>query len=262
MKSCSQVDEARAVLRRLADPARATILQRFFKTGPGEYGEGDRFLGVGVPPVRKLAREYASMSRADVRSLLRSPIHEERLLALLIMVRQYQRGDAKQREGLFKLYRSHLKWINNWDLIDVTAEHIIGAHLYDGDRGLLYKLAQSSVLWRRRVAIMSTFHFIKRNDYEDTLRLAECLIADPHDLIHKAVGWMLREIGNRDRAIEESFLKQHYKCMPRTMLRYAIEKFPKAQRQAYLRGTVSWKSEVRSKSQGSENSSRLRRRLP
>ncbi len=228
--------EARQALQAVADPKRAPDLQRFFKTGPGEYAEGDQFIGVTVPKTRKLVKTFATMPLKDVRSLLTSPIHEERLLGLLILVRAYQKGDDAQREKIYRLYTRHFKWINNWDLVDVTAEHIVGAHLYTRDRAPLFEWAQSDHLWTRRIAIMSTFHFIRREDFTDTLRLAEQLLHDAHDLIHKAVGWMLREVGNRDRPAEEAFLQQHYHSMPRTMLRYAIEKFPEPLRQAYLRG--------------------------
>ncbi len=232
-------NEAQRALRVAADPKRAPVLQRFFKTGPGEYAEGDVFIGATVPQVRKLVKIFASLPHAEVKKLLRSKVHEERLLALLILVRQYERGDEKAKARIFHLYSSHLKWINNWDLIDVTAPHIVGSHLSKCDpRSLLYEWVQSDNLWLRRLAIMSTYHFIKQDDFDDTLRLAEILLNDPHDLIHKAVGWMLREIGNRDRAVEERFLKQHYKYMPRTMLRYAIEKLPESRRQAYLEGRV------------------------
>lgn len=229
---------AQNALRALANPAKARDLQRFFKTGPGDYAEGDQFLGVAVPDTRKLVRKFQSIPLDDLAALLQSSFHEERLLGLLILVRAYQRGDDVLKKQIYKVYISHFKWINNWDLVDVTAEHIPGAYLYDRDRRSLYRWAKSDHLWTRRIAIMSTFHFIKRHDFEDALRLTELLLEDSHDLIHKATGWMLREIGNRDRHIEEEFLRQHYRRMPRTMLRYAIEKFPESLRQAYLKGTI------------------------
>lgn len=235
MNSGATINTARTALRQAAEPGRAPILQRFFKTGPGEYAEGDVFLGVTVPRIRKLVRRFEDMPLPAVKRLLRSRIHEERLLALLIMVRQYQCGDENLRARVFHLYLDNLKWINNWDLVDVTAEHVIGAHLANRDRRLLYELAAAPGLWHRRVAVLATFHFIRRGDFADTLRLAARLLEDERDLIHKAVGWMLREVGNRDRAAEEAFLRKHLKRMPRTMLRYAIEKFPERQRQAYLR---------------------------
>ncbi len=238
MKTSANQQTAAEAVRRLcesADPGQAAVLQRFFKTGPGEYGEGDVFIGVRVPQTRKLVRVFADLPPAETKKLVRSKYHEARLLGLLIWVRQYQRGDAKQRERVYRLYTSHLDGINNWDLIDTTAEHIIGAHLWDRDRAILYEWAESDSLWLRRIALLSTFHFIKRNEYDDALRLAERLLNDEHDLIHKAAGWMLREIGKRDRRIEEAFLKQHARSMPRTMLRYAIEHFPEPKRRAYLK---------------------------
>lgn len=237
-KAMRTASEAQACLRSVADAARVPDLQRFFKTGPGGYAEGDRFLGATVPQVRQLVRWCDELPLAEVKPLVRSAYHEERLLGLLILVRRYQRGSEALREKVYRLYVSHLRWINNWDLIDVTAEHVVGAWLWERDRGFLHECARSRNLWKRRVAILATFHFIKRQQYEDTLRLAKVLLQDEHDLIHKAVGWMLREIGNRDRAVEEAFLREHYRTMPRTMLRYAIEKFPEARRQAYLRGRV------------------------
>ncbi len=230
---------ARTDLHDLADPARVATLQRFFKTGPGEYAEGDVFLGVKVPQVRKLTRTYTDLPLKEVQKLLRSRIHEERLLALLILVRQYTRGNDQTREQIFSFYVGHFAWINNWDLIDVTAPHIAGAHLANAtDRSLLDQWARSNNLWSRRIAMLSTFHLIQRNQFTDALRIAELLVDDTHDLIQKAVGWMVREIGKRDRACAENFLKKHYKTMPRTMLRYAIERLPESRRQAYLRGMM------------------------
>jgi len=232
-------ESARRALRSVADASRAATSQRFFKTGPGEYGEGDIFIGATVPQVRQWSRAFQELPPAEVKNLLRSDVHEERLLALLIWVRQYQRGDANVRQRIFKDYTTHFKWINNWDLIDVTAPHIAGAHLLKQDtRPMLYEWAASKDLWPRRISIMSTFHFIQHNDFADTLRIARILLEDEHDLIHKAVGWMLREVGKRDRATEEAFLKKHYKRMPRTMLRYAIEHFEETHRQAYLKGNA------------------------
>ena len=174
----------------------------------------------------------------SVRAMLRSPYHEERLLAVLILVLKYERGDATEKERVFDTYLSMRRFVNNWDLVDSSAHKIVGPQLKDCDRGLLYDLATSENLWDRRIAIMSTLHLINDDDFSDTLRLAECLINDREDLIHKAVGWMLREVGNRDRKTEEAFLRKHYLAMPRTMLRYAIEKFPGPRRKAYLDGKV------------------------
>jgi 3-methyladenine DNA glycosylase AlkD len=230
--------ELREKLHQLGNDKKAGVLQRFFKTGPGEYAEGDRFIGVTVPPIRKLAKDYRDLSLQEIHSLLCSAIHEERLLALLLMVAQFQRGNKLQRQTLYRLYLASTGQINNWDLVDVSAEHIVGGWLFDRSRKPLYKLARSASLWERRIAIMATFHFIKRGEFSETLRLAERLINDEHDLIHKAVGWMLREVGKREQGVEEAFLQQHYRIMPRTMLRYAIEKFPEQRRQAYLKGMV------------------------
>lgn len=213
-------------------------LQRFFKTGPGEYGEGDRFLGLRVPQIRTLVKQLGVVPLSIIKPLLKSPWHEERMLALLLMVQNYQRGDESGREELYRLYLASMDTINNWDLIDVTARHIVGAWLYPRSRRPLYKLAKSRSLWERRLAILASFHFIAKNDFDDALAIAKILLHDEHDLMHKAVGWMLREIGKRDRKTEEAFLAQHYKTMPRTMLRYAIEHFPERRRKAYLKGTI------------------------
>lgn len=231
--------EVREALRALADQADSETLQRFFKTGPGDYGEGDRFIGVRVPAIRRVARQYRGLSLDGTLSLLRSGIHEERLLALIMLKDKYQKGTADQQAEIYKRYLDHTQHINNWDLVDCSAEHIVGAHLQDRDRRPLYQLARSSMLWERRIAIIATFHFIKSGEFDETLTIAEMLIPDAEDLIHKAVGWMLREVGKRDRMVEETFLVRHYQRMPRTMLRYAIEKFPEDHRQQYLKGSIS-----------------------
>jgi 3-methyladenine DNA glycosylase AlkD len=228
---------AAAVRRRtraLADPQRAIGVARFFKTGPGEYGAGDCFLGIRVPDLRRLARAYQDMPLEEVRRLLKSTWHEERLLALLILVRQYGRADDRGRVSIYRAYMTHSDSVNNWDLVDCSAEHIVGAHFRHRDRARLRRLAASKSVWERRIAILSTFHYIRRGEFGETLDLARRLLGDSHDLIHKAVGWMLREVGNRDRAVEERFLRAHASRMPRTMLRYAIEKFPEPQRRRYL----------------------------
>lgn len=225
------VDRIRKDLRRASDPSKALILQRFFKTGPGQYGEGDVFLGVTVPESRKIAREYSEFSDlASVGNLLRSKVHEARLVGLLILVQKYERGE----KGIPEFYVKKLRHVNNWDLVDLTAPNILGAHLASRNRSLLHTLARSANLWERRVAMVATYYFIKRNDFADTLKIAELLLADKHDLIHKASGWMLREVGKRDLAIEEGFLNQHCARMPRTMLRYAIERMPEKKRMFYL----------------------------
>lgn len=225
-------------LRRQGNPEDARFLQRFFKTGPGEYGAGDVFLGIRVPATRKLVVRYGDSNLAEVDKLLQSRFHEARLLALLILVRRFRRGDSATRRQVNKLYRSRLRWVNNWDLVDASAEHIMGGYLVNRSRRPLYQLARSPNLWRRRVAIMATFHFVRQGEFGETFNLADVLLADEHDLIHKAVGWMLREVGNRDRKAEETFLRHRYRSMPRTMLRYAIERFPERRRKAYLRGAV------------------------
>jgi 3-methyladenine DNA glycosylase AlkD len=227
-----------ALIRRrliaVASPERATVNASFFKTGPGEYGEGDRFIGVNVPTLRKLSREFEDLPLRSVATMLSSPWHEERLLSLLILVRQYQRGERRQRDAIHRVYLKNTRYINNWDLVDLSAEHIVGPHLPAADRALLVRLAKSKGLWERRIAMLATFHYIKAGEFTDALRIATLLLDDPHDLIHKAVGWMLREIGNRDRRVEETFLRQHALRMPRTMLRYAIERFPEPLRRRYL----------------------------
>jgi len=225
-------------LKQLADKGKAEVLQRFFKTGPGEYGEGDVFIGVKVPDLRKVAKDFQDIATEDVIVLLESAIHEERLLALLILVRKYVKGNETAKKRIYRLYLKKTKFINNWDLVDVTAHHIVGDYLMDKNKAPLYRLAKSEDLWERRIAILATFYFIKHGKYEETLKIAKILLTDKEDLIHKAVGWMLREIGKRDMIFEEMFLKQHYKEMPRTMLRYAIEKFPEPKRQKYLKGKI------------------------
>lgn len=230
--------ELQQTLATLADPTDAANLARYFQTGPGGYAEGDRFRGIRVPVLRRLAKQARGLDLPDVTRLLTSAYHEDRLLALLILVEQYRRGDAAQRAAIYRLYLSHTASINNWDLVDSSAGQIVGAHLYPDLLPTLEPLVASESLWERRIAIMATSYAIQQGRFDATLALAARLRDDPHDLIHKAVGWMLREVGNRDRAVEEAFLQAHYRHMPRTMLRYAIEKFPEARRQAYLRGEV------------------------
>jgi 3-methyladenine DNA glycosylase AlkD len=225
-------------LRKLANKNKAKILQGFFKTGPGEYGEGDVFLGITVPVLRRLSKEYNALSPGQIVRLLRSKVHEERLLALLILVRVFSNGDSVLQKKIYATYLKNTKYINNWDLVDLTAPNIVGSYLLDKSRKPLYVLAQSNDLWKRRIAILATFSFIRQNDFNDALRLSRILLADKHDLIHKAVGWMLREIGKRSLPAEERFLKRYYKKMPRTMLRYAIERLPEAKRKRYLTGKV------------------------
>ena len=213
-------------------------LQRFFKTGKGEYGEGDIFLGIKVPIQRRIAKTFSDLSLKEVEELLISKIHEERLISLFILIHQFERGNEIQRETIYNFYLKNLKHVNNWDLVDSSAHKIVGAFLFFRDRKVLYNLAKSKNLWEKRVSIISTAFFIARNDFADTLKISKILLHDEHDLIQKAVGRMLREVGKRDLETEEEFLKIHYKEMPRTMLRYAIEKFPEKKRKDYLHGKI------------------------
>jgi 3-methyladenine DNA glycosylase AlkD len=230
-----KISSIQSRLRKLSDPKQAKLLQGFFKTGPGEYGEGDIFLGIKVPQTRAVAKEfYKSISLKDLSGLIRSKYHEERLLALIILVLQYPKAPLKDKERIYKFYLANTRYINNWDLVDLSALYIVGAFLADKDRSELYRLAKSALLWDRRIAILATFHFIRNNDFADSLALAEIFIPEKEDLMHKASGWMLREIGKRDIRKLEAFLDKHATKMPRTMLRYAIEKFPDDKRQHYL----------------------------
>ena len=225
-------------LLQLANEQIAEHSQRFFKTGKGEYGEGDIFLGIRVPLLRKLVKKYRGISITEVRKLLHSKFHEERLLAVLMLVQLFKSGDESVQKQVYDLYLENTEYINNWDIVDISASNIVGAHLYEKDKAPLYDLVQSKNLWERRISIISTFYFIRQNEFDDTLKLAKILLNDKEDLIHKAVGWMLREVGKREIEFEEEFLQEHYKIMPRTMLRYAIEKFPETSRKMYLRGEV------------------------
>ena len=230
----------RARVRSLANARLAAFAQQFFKTGPGEYGHGDRFLGIRVPTLRSVAREFRGAPPSAAFALLRSPLHEERLLALFLLVERFERGTEAERQKIYDRYLEHVpRYVNNWDLVDSSAHLIVGAQLEQRDRAVLDDLARSQELWSRRVAIVATFWFIRRGSYADTLRIAELLLDDGHDLIHKATGWMLREVGKRDAAASEKFLRRHYRRMPRTMLRYAIEKLPERTRRAYLTGTLA-----------------------
>ena len=231
--------KAREEIRALANKEIAQHSLRFFKTDKGEYGHGDLFLGVRAPKIRLIAKKHIDISIADMKTLIQSKYHEERFLGLIILVNKYAKTkDKKNRNQLYKIYVSSFKYINNWNLVDVTCPHVTGKHLIDKDRTILYKWAKSEDLWTKRIAMISTFSFIRKNDLEDTFKIAEILLQDKHDLIHKAVGWMLREAGKRDLKREETFLKKYYKTMPRTMLRYAIEKFPETKRQKYLKRTI------------------------
>lgn len=223
-------------LSKLKNPRQAAILQRFFKTGKGEYGQGDIFYGIKVPEVRKLVRQYyKDISLEDDIKLLHSKIHEERLCAVLILVAKFEKADEKEKGEIYTIYLKNAKYVNNWDLVDLSAPNIVGNYLLVKDRKILYKLAKSKNLWEKRISILSTYTFIRESQFEDTIKISEIFLKDDHDLIHKAVGWMLREVGKRDQAVEEKFLKKYYKTMPRTMLRYAIEKFPENKRKFYLK---------------------------
>jgi 3-methyladenine DNA glycosylase AlkD len=235
----SRLDELKRELRARVEPKRAESAKWFFKTGPGEYGEGDEFIGVPVPAIRAVASRYRDLDRGDTLALLQSAIHEERALALMILIHQFKKGSPQRRQEIFDIYLSHTKYINNWDLVDLSAKYIVGDHLKERPRGLLYELARSSSLWERRIAVLATFHYINEGSCEDALRVAEILLPDKHDLIQKAVGWMLREVGKRcSQEAEEGFLRQHYGLMGRTALRYAIERFPDEKRRAYLKGEI------------------------
>ncbi len=236
--SLTQLKTLHQELKALANPQKAKLLQRFFKTGKGQYGEGDIFLGIMVPQSRNLAKKYSNLPFEEIKRLLESRFHEERLVALLILVHNYKKSSEENKEKIFNFYIENTKYINNWDIVDLSAHKIIGNHLKDKDKSILYKLAKSSNLWQKRISIISTFYFINNNEFQDSLNIAEILLSDSHDLIQKAVGWMLREIGKKDIQVLEQFLKKHYKKMPRTTLRYAIERFPEETRQRYLKGEI------------------------
>ena len=225
-------------LTKLSNPSDATFLQRYFKTGKGEYGEGDIFIGIRIPVLRSLIKKYYSISLDENIELLQSPIHEERMFALLLLVAKYEKGTEPQKKNIFNCYLQNTSRINNWDLVDLSAPNIVGGYLYGKELKPLFKMANSQNLWDRRISIISTLYFIRKGEFNTTLDISEILLGDKHDLIHKAVGWMLREIGKRNIEAEIEFLNQFYKQMPRTMLRYSIEKFPEQLRQKFLRGEV------------------------
>lgn len=228
-------DKCLKEIKKLKNPVKAKILARFFKTGKGEYGEGDIFLGIVVPLQRKIAQKYENLEFVEIKKLLSSKIHEHRLIALLILVEKNKKANELEKEKIVDLYLKNTKNINNWDLVDLSAPKILGEYFWKKDRKNLYKLARSKNLWEKRIAILTTYYFIKNKEFEDTLKISEMLLGDKHDLIHKAVGWMLREIGKIDQSVEEKFLLKYYKSMPRTMLRYAIERFSKNKRKFYLK---------------------------
>lgn len=218
-------------LKSLGDKKQAEILQRFFKTGKGQYGEGDIFLGIKVPVQRQICKKY-DLTLEEIQELLNSRIHEHRLCGILALVDKYKK--AKKKKEIFRFYLKNSKRINNWDLVDLSAPNIVGDYLLEKDKKVIYKLVKSKNLWEKRIAIISTFTFIRNGKFKDTLKISDILLKDRHDLIHKAVGWMLREVGKRDIKVLESFLRKHYKDMPRTMLRYSIEKFPEKKRKSIL----------------------------
>lgn len=251
------LQQLRNDLQKINNKDKAMFLQRFFKTGKGQYAEGDVFIGLTVPQSRTIAKKFSDLPLDQIKELLRSPIHEERLIALLILIKQFQKGSEEQKKEIYDLYLSHTKDINNWDLVDLSAGYIVGNYLFEKNHPelvsgsnkkmlnqvqhdeVLIKLAKSSNLWEKRIAIIATFAFIMKGEYAITFTIAKILLHDNHDLIHKAVGWMLREVGKRcSQEAEEEFLRKHYKIMPRTMLRYAIERFSETKRLQYLKGTI------------------------
>ena len=230
-----RLKEIKQDLQKLKNPKKAKVLAGFFKTKKGEYGEGDRFLGVIVPNQRKVAQEYYKvLDLNDIKNLLSSKIHEYRFTALIVLLLKFKKANAKEQKEIVDFYLDNAKSINNWDLVDVSAPNILGKYFLNKDKKILYKLAKSKNLWEKRISIISTFEFIRNKNFNDTLKISEILLTDSRDLIHKAVGWMLREVGNRDLKIEEEFLQKHYKKMPRVCLRYAIEKFDQEKKIYYL----------------------------
>jgi len=234
----SGLNDLRREIKTLASAKVSKTMQWFFKTGEGEYGEGDIFIGLKVPIQRKLAKEFKNLSLNDLKILLNSSIHEERLICLFILVDKYEKGDENEKKRIFSFYLKNRKGVNNWDLVDLSAPKIVGKYLLEKDKSLLFKFASSENIWDKRIAILSTYEFIRNEKYDTTLKIARMLLKDNHDLMHKAVGWMLREIGKRDLVSEEKFLINYYNKMPRTMLRYAIEKFPEKKRRKYLEGKI------------------------
>ena len=232
------LSQIRKKIKSVSNKNYAETMKWFFKTGKGQYGKGDIFVGIKVPVQRKIAKEFHSIDFDAIKELLSSKIHEERLIALLILVDKYEKGSDKEKEKIFKFYLRNLKGINNWDLVDLSAPNIVGSYLLNKNKKLLYEFARSQNLWERRIAVISTYTFIRFQNYDDTLKISAILLNDQHDLIHKAVGWMLREVGNRNPEVEENFLRTRYNRMPRTMLRYAIEKFPESKRKKYLEGKI------------------------
>jgi len=233
------MNQIKKELQKLANPQKAKILQKFFKTGKGEYGEGDVFLGIPMSDLRQIAKQYQETDLKELEQILCSAIHEYRMVALLIASSQYKKETKKQKKKeIYKFFIKHSKQINNWDLVDVNVPGVVGDYLLDNDRAILYKFAQSKNLWQRRIAVLACYAFIRENDFKDILKISKILLNDEHDLIHKAVGWMLREVGKRDQAVLENFLQKHYQKMPRMMLRYSIEKFEEGKRKKYLKNKI------------------------
>ena len=230
-------EEVRKDINHIANPDKAQILQRFFKTGPGQYGEGDIFWGIQVPHTREIVKRYRNLPLAEIGLLIADPVHEVRMAGALLLVENYKMADQSDKERCYNFYISQAKRFNNWDLVDLTCPQVVGAWLLDKDRQQLYDFAYSSNLWEQRISIISTFYFLRKGDFKDTFETAKILLNHPHDLIHKAVGWMLREVGKRNQNAETEFLTENdrFRKMPRTMLRYAIEKYPEDQRQAFLK---------------------------
>ena len=238
MLSAQDAQAVQQRLRSCPDPAVAAVSARFFKTGPGEYGEGDMFIGVKSPVLKAVAKEFKGLPLSEAECLLHSEVHEDRTLALVILVGQFTKGDEANRKRIYDLYLANTRHINNWDLVDISAPQIVGGHLEGRSRNPLYRLAKAKSLWERRISIVATHWFIRHSNFGDTLKIAEKLLGDKEDLIHKAVGWMLREVGKRDVAVLEEFLGEHCQLMPRTMLRYAIERFPAEKRRKYMDGKL------------------------
>ena len=234
MREKNAVKECTQELRALADGEKASFLQKFFRTGKGEYAEGDKFLGITVPVLRAVAGKYRHMPLSQVRTLLKSKWHEERSAALVILVNKFERADESEERAVFDLYLAHTAYINNWDLVDLSAPRIVGAYLLHRPRAVLYRLVKSQSLWERRIAIVSTQYLIRKNDFADTLKLAALLLKDDHDLLHKATGWMLREVGKRDESVLVRFLDKHAHQMPRTALRYSLERLSATERKHYM----------------------------
>ena len=232
------LEQLKKDIKKKSHPKKAKIMQRFFKTGKGQYGEGDIFLGLTVPEQRQIAKKYSQISLPKIQQLLKSKIHEHRLVALLILVQKYQNSNGDDKARIFNFYLKNTKYVNNWDLVDLTAPNIVGDFLFEEKRKILYDLAESKSLWEKRISIIATFYFIKQEDLKDTLRISRILLSDKHDLIHKAMGWMLREVGKKDQKVLENFLKKYYNQLPRTTLRYAIERFEEKKRKRYLKGEI------------------------